>query len=299
MTTNELRFILLLLGISAILAIYLWDRIKKKRSSNPPLKMSRKLEEVNFDFIDNDDDVSQPRLSNKDNGEAPEDELNDLDSPHDTFDEKNTQSIDSEQTPVDLKKFGLKLKETDSNKNQEKTRHSEVIEKESQYSFDLEFKSYGNEDREGIENLTDVEAPKLLIQINVIRKNQEISLSEIESACKTLELVHGKMGIFHRIDDKNQILFSIASAVEPGIFPKKADESFHTPGVSLFSQFPNARDGMIIFADMLNTANRFCSIFKADLLDENQHKMTKQSIDHLRENILEHSRKIRLNKNLI
>tara|TARA_Y100001935_G_C17284496_1_gene499504 strand:- start:778 stop:1569 length:792 start_codon:yes stop_codon:yes gene_type:complete len=262
--------------------------------------MSRNLEEVNFEIQDTDDDVSQPRPSSKEK----ENNFNESgETENISFSEESKEEFDEDfpdkLSSINLKNFGLKLKNSNSSKIQENKNFEErQSNHESQFSFDLEFNSFEDEEREEINNFIDTDIPKLLIQINVIRKNQEISFHEIELACEKLELIYGKMGIFHRMNDKNQILFSMANAVEPGVFPKKRNDRFFTPGVTIFTQLPNVRDGMIIFADMLNTANRLCSILGAILLDEHQHKMTKQNIEHLRENILEHGRKIRLSKNI-
>jgi cell division protein ZipA len=105
------------------------------------------------------------------------------------------------------------------------------------------------------------------------------------------------MNIFHRYEHpgrKSRVLFSLASMVEPGHFPLDDMSGFSTPGVTLFAQFPGPRDSLATFSDMLFTAERLAAMLDAELQDESHSALTRQTIEHIREEILEHRRQIQL-----
>lgn len=140
-------------------------------------------------------------------------------------------------------------------------------------------------------------APQLILQLHIVTRNEPFSLAKIHTATKMLGLQHGAMQIYHRpseIPDKP--LFSMASMLEPGILPAKNEPDFKTPGLTLFTELPGVQDGSAIYTEMLFTAQRLADLLQADLQDETHSALTKQAIEHTRDNILEHERKIELLK---
>ena len=105
------------------------------------------------------------------------------------------------------------------------------------------------------------------------------------------------MGIYHRETAAKSVLFSMASMVEPGTFPQSKKADFATPGLTLFAQIPGPRDGIAVFSDMLMTAERMATLLDAVLYDDTRSKLTRQSIDHTRDSIAEHLRKVAILKN--
>ena len=53
-------------------------------------------------------------------------------------------------------------------------------------------------------------------------------------------------------------------------------------------------DGVAVFADMLSTAERMAAILDGELQDETHSALTKQTIEHMREEILEYRRHMQL-----
>ncbi len=110
-------------------------------------------------------------------------------------------------------------------------------------------------------------------------------------------MIYGDMSIYHRYDGdpaRGRVLFGMASIVEPGTFPTDRLDDFTTPGVILFAQLPGHQDGMVIFSDMLFTAERLAVMLDGHLQDGTHSDLSKQTISHIREGILEHRRQVQL-----
>ena len=160
--------------------------------------------------------------------------------------------------------------------------------------MDFEFNAHADSDYLSLDPALLDEVPRLIVQINLSTRGEPFSGAQIHTAMAQVDMRHGEMNIFHRETDAGQVLFSIASMVEPGTIPAKPDAAYSTPGLTLFTQLPGARDGLAVYADMLFTAERLSALLDAVLQDERRNKLTKQSIEHTREGILEHRRKIQL-----
>jgi cell division protein ZipA len=141
-----------------------------------------------------------------------------------------------------------------------------------------------------------IDVPKLIIQINLKAKKGSFNGLDIQKAMSETGLVLGSLSIYHRLSsDSRQIpQFNLASMVEPGTFPREDVENFNTPGVTLFTQLPAPGDSMAIFSDLLFTAERLAEILGGDLQDETHSALTKQTIEHLRGQIMEHRRQVQL-----
>lgn len=74
-----------------------------------------------------------------------------------------------------------------------------------------------------------------LISLHVIAPDNQPYLGyELLQALLTAGLRHGPMQIFHYYDEHDQILFSLASATEPGIFDLQNMGGFMCKGLTLF-----------------------------------------------------------------
>ena len=107
----------------------------------------------------------------------------------------------------------------------------------------------------------------------------------------------GRMDIFHRHqreDGFGPVLFSLANMLKPGTFDLDDMESFTTPGVSLFLTLPIEGESIAAFDLMVDTARALAAALDAELKDENRSVMTRQTIDHSRQRVVEYERKRRL-----
>ena len=101
---------------------------------------------------------------------------------------------------------------------------------------------------------------------------------------------HGQFGIFHRYDgtDETDVVFSVASLVEPGGFDLENIKEQQIPGISIFMVLPGPMDGAKAF-DLMITAARALSVsLKAELLDESGSTLSIQRERYLREEIIQY-----------
>ena len=145
-----------------------------------------------------------------------------------------------------------------------------------------------------------LEAPDDVIVINVMARNGESFdgqlLMEVLLDC---DMRFGDMDIFHRHeqpDGEGVVLFSMVNMIKPGSFSLSDTRCFETPGVSLFMTLPMKADAMTAFTTMVTTAHKLQTALGAELKDEDRSAMTLQTLEHCRERICEHQRKLRLEK---
>ena len=114
-------------------------------------------------------------------------------------------------------------------------------------------------------------------------------------------LKYGDMNIFHRmhggmidgggVKSKRAVVFSVASAVEPGTFDLSTISDTKIPGLAFFLQLPGPTEPLESFEDMLAVARGVAAALDGDVKDENQSVMTPQTVEHYRERIRDFARK--------
>ncbi len=102
-------------------------------------------------------------------------------------------------------------------------------------------------------------------------------------------LQFGAMAIFHHYGlngtPKDQPVFSVARAVEPGTFDPRDPRSFKTPGLVLFMRLPCSQDGPVVLELMLATAQLLARRLEAEILDDRQMPLTPELVRTLRESV--------------
>jgi cell division protein ZipA len=146
----------------------------------------------------------------------------------------------------------------------------------------------------------DSRAPDEVLIVNVMaRKGELFSGPELLEAMLGQGLRYGDMDIFHRhesADGRGRILFSAANIVVPGTLDLTAMEDFTTPGISLFLSLPIASDSLSAYNLMVATAQAIADALQGELKDEQRSVMTRQTIEHGRQRVIEYERKRRLAK---
>lgn len=162
--------------------------------------------------------------------------------------------------------------------------------------LDLNFHTFPENDYVHADPALEADLPKLVLQINLQSRGAAFHGEQIAKAVKEVGLYYGDMDIYHRYTegDTGSVLFSLASMIEPGTFPIDKMGEFRTRGLTLFSQLPGVQDGMAIYSDMLFTAERLASILDGKLQDDSHSVLSKQTIEHTRDAILEHRRRLQL-----
>lgn len=112
-------------------------------------------------------------------------------------------------------------------------------------------------------------------------------------ALRDAGLQHGRFGIFHRHDpkDDSQVLFSVASLVEPGSFDLTRLKTDRFPGVSVFVTLPGTGDGVAAFDAMMATARGLAAKLNGELLDERGSRLSVQRERYLREEVIQFQHK--------
>jgi cell division protein ZipA len=108
-------------------------------------------------------------------------------------------------------------------------------------------------------------------------------------ALEAAHLEYGDMQIFHRnevVDGSERHLFSAANIKEPGIFDLAAMENFTTEGIVLFMQVTSGTDAVRAFDAMVDSAMIMADDLSATVCDATRSVLTKQTISHMREEVI-------------
>ena len=125
-----------------------------------------------------------------------------------------------------------------------------------------------------------------------VRSNQSegFDSSLLEASFIDLDLVYGGMDILHLTSaavEDNNILYSVANAVEPGTFDVNKLESFATPCIVFFMQLPGPERPINAFREMLDGADKIAKKLDGTLLDEQRNLLHQQSLVHIHEKLQE------------
>ena len=278
MDSNLVRLVLIALGVVLVVGIYLWDRYKR---AAPRVRRVKRVPEAMSIDADGLQDES-PQLTEP----AMDDAVESI--PEMRIDDEAEAA--GRAKPVRRAKPVLDPDPTDLGEWS-----GAQTESEPQFSMDLRFDAHGESNYLHADPALADDVERKIIVINVKALDGALAGTAIEGACREVGLVHGEMSIYHRHDGgSDRVLFSMASMVEPGIFPIDDMAAFTTPGLSLFTQLPGVRDGIEIYNDMLAVGGRLATLLHAELQDERHNKLTRQMQEHTRESIIEHRHKVRL-----
>jgi cell division protein ZipA len=109
------------------------------------------------------------------------------------------------------------------------------------------------------------------------------------------DLRFGDMSFFHRHEQeagRGPIQFSVANMMQPGVFDIDNMADFDTPGLVFFLTLPGPEDMMQAFEYMLETAQAVSRNLSGDVLDESRSAVTKQALDHSRQQIRDLERRM-------
>lgn len=103
----------------------------------------------------------------------------------------------------------------------------------------------------------------------------------------------GDMNIFHRheaMSDTGDKLFSMANALNPGIFDLDNLEAFSTRSLCFFMSLPGPKQPRQAFELMLAAARKLADELGGELKDDNRSDLTGQTIEHYRQRVLDFER---------
>ena len=301
MDPDLIRLILVILGVLLVVGIYLWDRFKR---AAPKRSMVRRLppDELSESELDHEagheyeaepsyeahgsamgSEVSKPQRREPRVDTVPESvpgfsarDVDQFDAEPVGAESARRSALDPE--PADVGTFGAAAETGDP-----------------QFSMDLNFDAHGDNDYLSTDPALYDEVERKIIVLHIVAKGGDFRGSAIEKACDSMQLRLGDMSIYHRHDGvSGKVLFSLASMVEPGNFPAADMDGFSTPGLSMFTQLPGAKDGLQIFEDMLVAGKRLASLLQGELQDDRHNKLTRQMEKHLAESVIEHRRRLNI-----
>jgi len=138
-------------------------------------------------------------------------------------------------------------------------------------------------------------APEWVIVLNVkAKEGHHFNGLPLQDALKECGFSFGDMDIFHYLDN-GLPAFSVANMVRPGTFDVNAMDSFTTPGLSLFMQFPNERgEGVKNFKEMMRCTHQLATRLAGEVSDERRSVLTNSGIDHLLERVAAYEMKWRV-----
>ena len=112
------------------------------------------------------------------------------------------------------------------------------------------------------------------------------------------DLRFGDMDFFHRHEfeaGRGAIQFSVADMMKPGVFDIDKISDLTTPGLVFFLTLPGPEDMTQDYDYMLETAQAVARNLTGDVLDESRSAMTRQSMEHNRQQIRELERRLLAN----
>lgn len=143
-------------------------------------------------------------------------------------------------------------------------------------------------DPEPLETELETEPRKVITVRMMAREQSGFQAEELILALREAGLRHGQFGIFHKLDDVDDLPgFSVASLVEPGSFDLTRIKTDYYPGVSIFMSLPSSRDGVAVFDEMLATSRSLAKKMDGDLLDEHGSTLSIQRERYIREEVIQ------------
>jgi cell division protein ZipA len=124
-----------------------------------------------------------------------------------------------------------------------------------------------------------------IIALRLVSGARRFDGGQLKDAFETAKLHHGKYDIYHRCDEQEVTMFSVASMVEPGTFDPSAMHNQQFQGVMVFAQLPGPMDGVLMFEQMLEFAERISNNLGGAIQDERGAVLTPQRASRIRDEI--------------
>ena len=133
-----------------------------------------------------------------------------------------------------------------------------------------------------------------IIVINIQAREAPFTGPALLKCLRHNNMRYGSMEIFHQYaetEGRQFIQFSIANAIEPGTFSLADFDQFSTPGLTCFLQLPGPANPSAAFHAMLTTADELARKLNGVLLDEQRNKVSRQTLEHLRQQVKDFERR--------
>ena len=136
-----------------------------------------------------------------------------------------------------------------------------------------------------------------IVALRVARRGGDlIEAPALFDALHAEDLTFGEYRIFHRYaearsaGEQRAAVFSVANMVEPGELDPAQADALELPGVTFFMVLPGPKGGLSALTEMMSSARRIAAAVDGELLDQHGSTMTRQTADHLRDEVIEFER---------
>lgn len=137
--------------------------------------------------------------------------------------------------------------------------------------------------------------PHVFVLNVVARQESGFAGSDVLQILLACDLRFGDMDFFHRHEQsagRGPIQFSVANMLKPGVFDIDTMDTLYTRGLMFFVTLPGPEDMLKAFDYMYETAKTVAKNLDGDVLDETRSAVTRQSLEHTRQQIRELERRI-------
>jgi cell division protein ZipA len=261
---NELRLILLGIGLSIILLIYLWGTFKQKSQDRAH---TRKITSFKRDSVE--DVNAMPRYDEVDDisAEAPA--------------EMDAFLANPEAPDINASDFSLPIKTAMVDEVDLNLSKAVKLSDQKKQSQDIEEDESREQDNESqiIKFLIKAAPGKTFFGDNIL------------AATNIVGLKFGDMNIFHHYGvegmESEESIFSLASMYEPGYFDLDNMETFQTKGLTLFMQLPAPMDNIQAFDLMQETAMRLTDMLQGEIWSSKNYPIDTKTLQAMRDIIAE------------
>ncbi|MFZ5723930.1 MAG: cell division protein ZipA [Pseudomonadota bacterium] len=136
--------------------------------------------------------------------------------------------------------------------------------------------------------------PEEVIVVHVMGGDRRLVGKPLLQAVLDCGLRFGEYNIFHRYESgahDAQAMFSMANAVEPGVFDLDTMEGLDFVGVSFFLMLPGPGNSRQALDLMIEAARRVARDTGGEMHDQQHSVLTPQTIEHLRQRVMEFERR--------
>jgi len=266
---NDLRLILLSIGLFIIAVIYLWGTFKQKSQDRSHM---RKI--TSFKRAPNEDVKILPTYDD-------EDEVSE-----ETLAELSEFLSNPKMHDINTSDFSLKAKTPEI--NQQKIVLSKSIPEESGDKL-VDSKTHEQKSQSDEDDKSKQQDPRDQIITFLIKAspNHEFSGSHILAATEAVGLKLGDMKIFHHYGvegmETEEAIFSLASMYEPGYFELEEMDVYKTKGLVLFMQLPSPIDNVAAFDFMQEIAMELAGLLEGEICSSKHKPIDENTLRTMRD----------------
>lgn len=125
------------------------------------------------------------------------------------------------------------------------------------------------------------------------RAGETLKGPDIVVAAEKAGLTYGHMNVFHRLvqgHPEQGPVFSVANVLKPGSFDMGEIQALETPAIAFFLTLPAPVPALDAWEMMQPAAERMAELLDGVLLDESRNALTRQRVQHLREEMRAYDR---------